>query len=178
MAQVSSHLGDLTSVKSFYGGPSTLYDGKLCEMTACILTFLSLKSQPFHVFCAIVEFCFVSLVTAGLCAERPFIFQSLLYALWAVITICYFTNVLIDVGQTFFLLFFFSFLQRQLQWSDRLTWLITTWSIIWTEQCAQCDNNYNHVLFMWMLKLPLPWIFMKRRHILFIEDNFQMSNKI
>lgn len=56
------------------------------NMTACILVFQSLNSQPFHVFCPIVQFCFVSWVTAGLCHEHLFIFQSLLYLLWAVIT--------------------------------------------------------------------------------------------
>lgn len=73
----------------------------------------------------------------------------------------YFTNVLIDVGQTLFL-------WRQLQWSDRMTWLITTWSIVCTEQCT--EHKCNDMLFLCEISFKL--------HCLFVEDNFQMPNHI
>lgn len=133
----------------------------------------SLKSQPFHGF-------FAPLLSSVLFHEsrQAFVlsilssFQSLLHALWAVITISYFTNVLIDVGLTFVLLFFFPFFLLFLftkaalvEWQNDMANDDQLWSIIWTEQCTR--HNYNHVVCMWMFKLPFPWIFTKESYILF-----------
>lgn len=87
------------------------------NMTACILMFLSLKSQPFDVFCPIVHFCFDSWVISGLCHEHPFIFQSLLYVLWAVITKVISQMPWLMLDKLFFFLSSFSGMIERHKWS-------------------------------------------------------------
>jgi len=127
-------------------------------------------------FCAIVKFCFVSRVPAGLCTEHPFILSIVASCAvsshnnklfhkcpdWCRTNFCSFVLFF------FFLLLFLLFLFTKaalVEWQNDMANDDQLWSIIWTEQCTR--HNYNHVVCMWMFKLPFPWIFTKESYILF-----------
>lgn len=133
------------------------------NMTACILMFLSLKSQTFHVFFPpIVQFCFVSWVTAGLCHKHPFIFQSLLYVLWAVITKVISQMSWLMLDKHFFYEGSFSGVT---EWHD--------WSL--HDQSSVLNNAQNTSVTICCFLCEIPF---KKLHCLFVEDNFQMPNHI